>query len=250
MGRPNARLITLTGPGGIGKTRLALAVGERLLDRFGSGTAFVPLAAVTKPEQVLAAIGHAVGAEVTGTDSPLEALAEHLGDGRWLLILDNLEQVLGVAHDLYELLARCPGVAILATSRAVLGLLSERDYPVAPLPLPPDPAAPFEQLASSPAVALFVDRARAVRPGFTLDEGNAAAVAEICRRWRACRWPSSSLQPAPGCKTRPRYWTGWRDRSMHWGRAPRTCPSVSTPCGPRSSGAWGCSATPSARCSR
>jgi predicted ATPase len=182
VGRPNARLITLTGPGGIGKTRLALAVGERLLDRFGSGTAFVPLAAVTKPEQVLAAIGHAVGAEVTGTDSPLDALAEHFGDGRWLLILDNLEQVLGVAHDLYELLARCPRVAILATSRAVLGLLSERDYPVEPLSLPSDPAAAFEQLASSPAVALFVDRARAVRPGFTLDEGNAAAVAEICRR--------------------------------------------------------------------
>jgi predicted ATPase len=158
-------------------------VGERLLGSFGSGTAFVPLAAVTEPEQVLAGIGRAVGAEVAGTDSPLEALAEHLGDDRWLLILDNLEQVLGVAHDLYELLARCPGVTILATSRAVLGLLSERGYPVAPLPLPPDPAAvPFEQLVSSPAVALFVDRARAVRVDFALTPSNAQAVVEICRR--------------------------------------------------------------------
>jgi predicted ATPase len=183
VGRPTARLLTLTGPGGIGKTRLALAVGQRLVDRFGSGTAFVPLAAVTEPEQVLAAIGRAVGAEVAGTDSPLDALAAHLADGRWLLILDNLEQVLGVAHDLYELLARCPGVAILATSRAVLGLMSEQEYPVAPLPAPPEAGSvPLEDLASSPAVALFVDRARAVRHDFALTPANAPAVVEICRR--------------------------------------------------------------------
>ena len=87
------------------------------------------------------------------------------------------------ARDLGELLARCPGVAILATSRTVLGLRAEREYPVPPLPLPADPGtAPVAELAASPAVALFVDRARAVRPGFALTEGNAAAVAEICRR--------------------------------------------------------------------
>ena len=105
------------------------------------------------------------------------------GDDRWLLILDNLEQVVEAARDLDELLARCPGVVILATSRTVLGLRAEREYPVPPLPLPADPAAvPVEELAASPAVALFVDRARAVRPGFALTAGNAAAVAEICRR--------------------------------------------------------------------
>jgi predicted ATPase len=183
VGGANARLVTLTGPGGIGKTRLALAVGERLVDSFGSGIAFVPLADVTEPEQVLGAIGRAVGAEVAGTDSPLDALAAHLADGRWLLILDNLEQVLGVAHDLYELLARCPGVAILATSRAVLGLISEQEFPVAPLAPPPEAdSVPLDVLASWPAVALFVDRAHAVRHDFALTPANAPAVVEICRR--------------------------------------------------------------------
>jgi predicted ATPase len=181
--RPEARLVTLTGPGGVGKTRLAVAVGERLRDRFGAGTVFVPLDAVTDPGLVPAAIGRMAGADVARAGSPVEALAETFGDGAWLLILDNLEQVVQVAPDLGELLARCPRVVILATSRTVLGLRAEREYPVPPLALPAGPASvPLEELESSPAVALFVDRARAVRPGFALTEGNAAAVAEICQR--------------------------------------------------------------------
>jgi predicted ATPase len=144
---------------------------------------FVPLEAVTDPGQVLAAIGRAAGADLAGTASPVEALAETFGDGAWLLIVDNLEQVVQVAPYLGELLARCPQLAMLATSRTVLGLRAEREYPVPPLPVPADPAAvPLEELGSWPAVALFVDPARAVRPGFALTEGNAAAVAEICRR--------------------------------------------------------------------
>jgi len=158
-------------------------VGERLAGRFGAGAAFVPLAAVTDPGLVLAGVARAMGAELAGAGSPLEALAEYFGDDRWLLILDNLEQVVGAAGDLDALLARCRGVVILATSRTVLGLRAEREYPVPPLPLPADPATvPVEALAASPAVALFVDRARAVRPGFALTAGNAAAVTEICRR--------------------------------------------------------------------
>jgi predicted ATPase len=180
---PQVRLVTLTGPGGVGKTRLALAAGERLRDRFeGGGTAFVPLAAATDPGQVLAGIARAAGADLAGT-SPLQALAELFWDDAWLLILDNLEQVTQVAPDLGDLLACCPGVAILATSRTVLGLRAEREYPVPPLPLPADPAtASLADIAASPAVALFTDRARAVRPGFALTQANAAAVAEICRR--------------------------------------------------------------------
>ncbi|MGN6175921.1 MAG: ATP-binding protein, partial [Streptosporangiaceae bacterium] len=199
--RPGARLVTLTGPGGIGKTRLALAAGERLRGRFEGGTVFVPLAAVTDPVLVLGGIGRAVGADLAGTRSPLQALAERFGDDPWLLILDNLEQVVAVAGDLGELLARCPGVAMLATSRTALGLAAEREYPVPPLPPPasvpgttasvPGGSAsgpggpsgvPVADVAASPAVALFVDRARAVRPDFALTEANAAAVAEICRR--------------------------------------------------------------------
>ena len=187
LGRSSVRLVTLTGPGGVGKTRLAVAVGERLRDRFDAGTVLVPLEAITDPGLVLPAIGRAAGADLARTDSPLQVLAETFGDGAWLLILDNLEQVVQVAPDLGELLARCPELAILATSRTALGLRAEQEYPVLPLPLPlPLPAgsgaASVAELAASPAVALFVDRARAARPGFALTEGNAGAVAEICRR--------------------------------------------------------------------
>src|SRR6185437_15638740 len=179
--RSGERLVTLTGPGGVGKTRLAVAVGERQADRFGAGTVFVPLDTVTDPGLVLPAIVRMAGADLARTSSPLEALAEVFGDDAWLLILDNLEQVVQVAYDLGELLARCPGLAILATSRTVLGLRGEREYPVPPLPTGPAPTSVVE-VAAWPAVALFVDRARSVRHGFNLTDANAAVVAEICRR--------------------------------------------------------------------
>jgi predicted ATPase len=182
-GRSGARLVTLTGPGGVGKTRLALAAGEQLRAGFAAGTAYVPFAAVTEPDWVLPEIGRAVGADLGATGSPLEALIEHFGADQWLLILDNLEQVAAAAPDLGALLARCRGMVILATSRKALGLQAEREYPVLPLPLAADSAAtPAAALASSPAVALFVDRARAVHPGFALTDSNLASVAEICRR--------------------------------------------------------------------
>ena len=180
---PNVRLVTLTGPGGVGKTRLAVAAGERLRHRLEAGIVFVGLETVTESDQVAVAIGRAVEADLRGTGSALVSVIERLDDDPWLLILDNLEQAHDAAHDIDELLMRCPGVAILATSRLTLQLRAEREFPVPPLPLPSKPvAASVDELASSPAVALFVDRARAVRPDFSITVDNAAAVAEICRR--------------------------------------------------------------------
>jgi predicted ATPase len=180
---PSVRLVTITGPGGVGKTRLALAVGDRLRNRFHAGAVFVSLATVTKPERALVGIARAMRVDLIGTGSALEALVEQIGDGAWLLILDNLEQVIDVAGSLDELLGRCAGVAILATSRTVLRLRAEREYPILGLPVPADAGTrPVEDLAGWPAVALFLDRARAVRQDFALTAENAAAVVEICRR--------------------------------------------------------------------
>jgi predicted ATPase len=181
--KPEVRLVTLTGPGGIGKTRLAIAVGEQLDDRYPHGTVFVPLAAIAQPELVLPRIATAVGATVDGARGPLDVLVEHFAETPALLVLDNLEQVVGVAPELNELLDRCPGLEILSTSRTVLRLRAEREYPVGSLTVPVfSEPPPREELATLPAVRLFVDRAQAVRYDFALTEDNALAVAEICRR--------------------------------------------------------------------
>jgi predicted ATPase len=179
---PGIRLVTLTGPGGIGKTRLAVAVGAQLDDRYPQGAVFVPLASIARPELVLPRVAAAVGASIEGARSPVDVVAEHVAETPTLLVLDNLEQVIGVGPELDQLLARCPGLKILATSRTVLRLRAEREYPVGPLTVPRFAShPPLDKLASLPAVQLFVDRARAVRYDFALTEDNALAVAEICR---------------------------------------------------------------------
>ena len=178
--RQGRRWVTLTGPGGIGKTRLALAAAERLRDGFSAGTVFVPLAELADPDVVVPRIGWALGADLTGAASPVTALADLLGGDRWLLVLDNLERLVAAGPQLAELLARCPGVAALATSRTVLGVRAEQAYPVPPLSVPDTADQPH--LADSPAVRLFLERARAVRPDFELTTDRAPAVVEICRR--------------------------------------------------------------------
>ena len=184
------RLVTLTGPGGIGKTRLAVAVGAKLEDRYPQGAVFVPLASIARPELVIPRIAAAVGAPLEGARPAVDVVSEHLGETPTLLVLDNLEQVIGVGPELDQLLARCPGLKILGTSRTVLQLRAEREYRVGALTVPPLARRPtLEELGSSPAVQLFVDRARAVRYGFDLTADNASSVAEILpapRRSAAC----------------------------------------------------------------
>ena len=179
---PDVRLVTLTGPGGIGKTRLAIAVGAAL-DHAGRPATFVELASITDPALVLQRVAAATGAPIEGTRSALDTLIEHFAQTPTLLVLDNLEQVTGAATELDQLLAACPDVTILATSRTVLRLRAEREYPVEALVVPAfaDPP-PLAEVAALPAVRLFVDRARAVRHDFTLDDASAVAVTEICRR--------------------------------------------------------------------
>ena len=185
--RPNVRLVTLTGSGGIGKTRLAIQVANDLLDDFADGVWFVRLSRLTDPALVIPTIAEALGVQEAGGQSIAETLRLHLRERRLLLVLDNCEHVAAAAPGVAELLERCPSLAVLATSRMALNLRGEHEYPVAALGLPPAASRPDlarapESLLEYPATALFVERARSARPDFTLTDTSAPAVAEICAR--------------------------------------------------------------------
>jgi predicted ATPase/DNA-binding CsgD family transcriptional regulator len=179
--RPDAPLVTLIGPGGVGKTRLAVRVATALGQAFPDGVAFVPLVSVRDPEMVLPEIASVLGIREVG-DLPMAArLAQVLADRRALLVLDNLEQVLAAAPAIAGLLAACPNLTILATSRSPLGVSGERAFHVPPLTLP-EGTLSVPDLVDVEAVNLFVERAQAAQADFVLTGQNAAAVAEICRR--------------------------------------------------------------------
>jgi len=180
--RSAIRLLTLVGPGGVGKTRLALAVAGALVDAYPDGVTFVDLAPLRDQRLVDATIAHALELRGSGGRSARELLLDGLRERQLLLVLDNFEHLLGAAAPLAELLEGCPRLRLLVTSRAALRLRSEQRFPVAPLPAPTEEARRVEELADAPAVRLFVERAQAAAPEFRLDASNAHLVAAICRR--------------------------------------------------------------------
>jgi predicted ATPase/class 3 adenylate cyclase/Tfp pilus assembly protein PilF len=191
----STRLLTLTGPGGAGKTRLSLHLAAELGAEFTDGAAFVPLADVTNPVLVPVAIASALDLGDTSGESPRDLVFEHLRDRHLLLVLDNFEQVMSAAPLVADLLTACPRLRVVATSRERLSLRGEQELPLPPLALPEipprlasddssaeDASAAIDEIRRAEAVRLFVSRAQSVKPGFEITVANAAAVVEICSR--------------------------------------------------------------------
>lgn len=173
-----SRLVTLTGPGGAGKTRLATAVAAAAADRYPDGVWFAGLSSAADLPAMWAQLGEVIDADVHAAADPADAVRAAVRGWRALLVLDNLEHLPDVDEPIAALLSAAPHVDVLATSRRALLLAGQQEYPVEPLAVPHDAS----DAARSPAVALFAERARAVRPGFTVDAANAGDVAELCRR--------------------------------------------------------------------
>jgi predicted ATPase len=184
--RQDVRLVTVTGPGGIGKTRLVLQLASVMEGSFPGGTYFAALAAVRDPDSVASVIAQALGVSETGEKAPLEALKEHMQKSSqvpMLLILDNFEHLVTAAPVVAELLCFGPGLRIVVTSRAALRIYGEHEFPVPPLAVPDSRSSqPVAVLCQYSGVKLFVQRATAVKPDFEITEENAPAVAEICSR--------------------------------------------------------------------
>ena len=181
--REEVRLLTLTGPGGTGKTRLGLQLAADLLDHFEDGACFVPLAPISDPSLVASTVAQTLGIREVGGGPILDSLKDYLRDKNLLLLLDNFEQILPAAPLVADLPGACPGLKVLVTSRATLHLRGEKEFPVPPLALPdPERLPPVEALSQYASVALFAERARDVKGDFGLTDDNAPAVAEICHR--------------------------------------------------------------------
>jgi predicted ATPase len=179
--RDGVRLVTITGPGGTGKTRLSIELAHQLEPEFPDGVLFVDLSALRSPTQFLPAVGRALGVLESPGRTMIDGLASVVGPARMLLVLDNMERILGAGPDLGQMLESLPNVRVLVTSRAPLRLTWEYEYPLSPLPVPVEEAT-TETIADSDAVALFVERAQSVRPDFALEPGNEQVVAAITRK--------------------------------------------------------------------
>lgn len=181
--RTDVRLVTLTGPGGVGKTRLGVQIANNLLGDFVDGIFFISLAPLRNPALLIATIAQSLGLQEVGTSSTHDLLTNFLRERHILLLLDNFEQIVEAAPSLSELLTTCSRLKILVTSRVVLHLYGEHLFPVSPLPLPNLTHLPtLENLTQYAAVALFVQRVQAIKPNFQMTAANAQAIAEICTR--------------------------------------------------------------------
>ena len=183
LSRVDTRLLTLTGPPGIGKTRLSLQVAAHMLGDFADGVFFIALAPISDADLVAAAIANTLGVPDVGPRPPLEQLKIFLRDKHILLVLDNFEQILAASPQIAELLSTCPWLKMLVTSRSPLRIRQERQFPVSPLTLPDLAHLPnVESMSDYAAVTLFMERAQAVKPDFSLTQSNAPTVAAICTR--------------------------------------------------------------------
>jgi predicted ATPase/predicted Ser/Thr protein kinase len=184
--RPEVRLVTITGPGGIGKSRLALELARNVAKDFPSSVYFVPLAGLSDPSSIASVIAQTLGVRETAGQPQIETLKEYLHNSLnspMLLVIDNFEHLVESAPMLAEMMAATPNLKLLVTSRAALHVYEEHEFPVPPLTLPDTKALPsLETLSQYSAISLFVQRAAAVKPGFKLTEENAAVVTEICAR--------------------------------------------------------------------
>jgi predicted ATPase len=180
--RSDVRVLTITGTGGTGKTRFSIELFERLQSEYPGGAAFVSLASIEEAEDVMPHVGAVLDVAEAHGRSAVAAVATAIGDTRTLLILDNLEQVLGVAGEIAELVSLCPRLQVIATSRAPLKIGAEIEFPLPPLALPPEGVTAPEDLSLYPAVELFTQRATKVKPDFGVTADNAPAIVGICRR--------------------------------------------------------------------